>query len=525
MKPSIQLGKMTFSRRCERSRDEAKAGVMRALIIASGILLTGCGKSEGIPEEAIISLAPTDFVETVTADGTVECDDPHYVYSILTLPVEEIFVKEGDKVSAGDLLCVLDTHTIEEQIEIQQASMALTQRTMYTNVYAAQHQYNVYNDTLLNHTDVNIVQAANNVSAAREACEAAQIRYANYKETLNLGMDPTLVSADQAVASASEAVQQARSMQAAVDDTDHVTDVEKEKAEDTVDSANLAYAQAIQQRDNLLRQSDLQLANYAKAVDDAMENFINANTAYEAAVRALMNARDLSSDAINRAYVTGDMSVEELKLAQLEQKLLDAQILADFSGTVTAVNIEPGQNSTGVLFVIEDTSDLVLTARVEEKDINHIENGMDVSVTPKADDSDTYEGTVQRISDSAAKNASGKTDTSGEDAEFDVTVRIAAPDEKLRIGMNAEAAFVIYRQEGCFVLANESIGRAENGDCYILTVSGEGESMQVERSVVTIVYEGRNRSVIEGEAVREGTRILTDVAEYASLADASSNNK
>jgi len=501
-----------------------KKNRLRIYAAASLVLLTaGCGKQEGIPGGAIATLAPVTFTESVTADGTVECRDPHYVYSVLTLPVEEIFVKEGDKVSPGDLLCVLDTHTIEEQIELQQAAMSLTQRTVSTSVYAAQHQYNVYNESLTSGTDANLVAAANNVSAAREACEAAQIRYANYKETLNLGMDPTLTEADQLVASASEGVQQARSMQAAVNDQDHVTDVEKEKAEDAVDSANLSYAQAIQQRDNLLRQSDLQLANYAKAVDDAMENFINANTAYEAAVRTLTNARDLSADAISRAYVSGDMSVEELKLAQLEQKLLDAQILSDFSGIVTAVNIEPGENSTGVLFVIEETSDLVLTARVEEKDINRIEDGMSVLVTPKAEDSDSYAGTVERIADSAAKNASGKTDTSGEDAEFEVTVGIGAPDEKIRIGMNAEAEFIVYEQADCFAVSNDAIFTDENGNCYVLSVttaeSGSGtEKVTIGKVQVTVTFEGKSRSVIEAGELREGDRILTDALTYMELA-------
>ncbi|MBR1471680.1 MAG: efflux RND transporter periplasmic adaptor subunit [Lachnospiraceae bacterium] len=481
-------------------------------------LLGACGKKEGIPEEAVSVLEPSVFTETVTADGTVECADPHYVYSTLTLPVEQVFVKEGDRVSPGDLLCVLDTDTIEEQIALQQAAMEVTQKNASSNISAARRQYSIYEEGINNGTDANLVAAMAAADRAREACEAAQKRYADYKESLNLGMDPTLVAADQAVQQAANSIQQSQSMQYEMEDKDYVTDIQKEQAEDAVDSANLAYVQAIQRRDNLLRQSDIQLADYAKAVDDAMMNYMNAVAAYQATVRNLDNARLTSSDAVNQALRMGDVSVEELQMAQMQKKLLDAQIVSAYSGVVTAVNIEEGENSTGVLFVIEDTSDLVLTARVEEKDINHISADMKVAVTPKADGSDTYQGNVRQIADAAKKNTSGETDTSGEDAEYKVTVAIKAPDARMKIGMNAEADFIVYEQEECFAVANESIMTDDAGNHYILTLTGAGESETTERAYVTIVYEGKAFSVIEGSKVTEGVRYLPDPADYAEAA-------
>ena len=478
------------------------------------LAFTGCGKKDGIPSGSIGTMEAADFTEYVKADGTVECAKPCYVYSTLTLPVEKILVEEGDRVSAGDLLCVLDTESIEEQIEVKQAAMDLTERSASTNVEAARHQYNIYTEGLTNGTDANLVEAMANLQMARETYESAQKAYDDYKESLNLGMDPTLVAADQAVAQAANAIQQAKSMQSELDDEHGVSDIEKEKAEDAVDSANLAYVQAVQSRENLLRQSDLRLADYAKSAEDAELNYITAQTAYNAAVRALENARALSADAIEQARITGDLTVEEIQMAQLQKKLLDAQILADFSGTVTAVNIEVGENSTGVLFVIEDTKDLVLTAKVPEKDINSISENMSVLVTPKADNSDTYGGSVGRVAESAYKNASGKTDTSGEDADYKVTVTIDSPDEKIRIGMNAEAEFSVYSKENCIAVPNEAVFTDENGEKYILTASEDNGKVAVNKSAVTIIYSGKNMSVIEGKDVKNGTSYITEAANY-----------
>ena len=166
---------------------------------------SGCSKQEGIPEGAVSVLEAADYEEKITADGTVECADPHYVYSSLTLPVKEILVKEGDTVAAGDLLCVLDTGTIEDQIALQQASIDLAQRNASANVVAASHQYGIYEEGLANGTDANLVAAMSNLEIAREKYETAQKQYDDYKESLNLGMDPTLVAADQAVDRASTA--------------------------------------------------------------------------------------------------------------------------------------------------------------------------------------------------------------------------------------------------------------------------------------------------------------------------------
>ncbi len=492
--------------------------MLTAGMVSVALLFTGCGKEEGISAGMITTLESGDFREKFNADGTVECAEPHYVYSTLTLPVKEVLVKEGDHVQAGDLLCVLDTESIEKEIAMQQATMDVTQKNASTTVSAARHQYNTYVEGINNGTDTNLVAAMARAEQARELCEAAQIRYANYKETVNMGMDPTLTAADQAVKQAATSIQQAQSMQYEMEGKDYVTEVQKEQAEDAVDSANLAYVQAVQKRENLLRQSDLQLAAYAKDVDDAMNQYLSAVAAYQATVRDLENAKQASSDAISQAMRSGDVSVEELRLAQLQEDLLDAQILAEASGTVTAVNIKEGENSAGVLFVIEDTRDLILTARVSEKDINHVDRGMVADVTTKSDNSDVYTGRVTQISETAYKNAAGETDTSGKDADYKVTLDITEPDSRIRVGMNAKVSFVAYEQRDCLSVPNEAVFTDANGENYILTVTMGEEGGTIGMQKIAVVYKGKRESVVEGEGLATGMQIIIDGATYQDLA-------
>ena len=498
-------------------------GWMRKTILASSLVCmmafaTGCGQQEGIQAGMITTLENGDFREKFNADGTVECAEPHYVYSGLTLPVKEVLVKEGDHVQAGDLLCVLDTESIEKEIALQKASMDVTQRNASTSVSAARRQYDTYVDGITNGTDTNLVAAMARAEQARELCEAAQIRYANYKETVNMGMDPTLAAADQAVKSAATSIAQAQSMQYEMDGKDYVTEIQKEQAEDAVDSADLAYVQAIERRDNLLRQSDLQLASYAKDVDDAMNQYLGSVAAYQATVRDLENAKQASSDAISQAMRSGDVSVEELKMAQLQDDLLNAQILSDFSGTITSVNIKAGENATGVLFIIEDTNDLVLTARVSEKEINHVDRGMIADITTKSNDADVYQGRVMQISETAYKDAMGETDTSGKDADYKVTLDILEPDSRIRVGMNTKVTFVAYEKKDCISVPKEAIYTDENGESYVVAISSDTESGTISLEKVAVVYTGKRQSVIEGDGITAGSHIIADAASYMDLA-------
>ena len=51
------------------------------------------------------------------------------------------------------------------------------------------------------------------------------------------------------------------------------------------------------------------------------------------------------------------------------------------------------------------------------------------------------------------------------------------------------------------------------------TVDDKGvESVTIQKSEVSVVYEGESMTVVEGSAVAEGTRFLTDAAAYMDKA-------
>ena len=184
---------------------------------------------------------------------------------------------------------------------------------------------------------------------------------------------------------------------------------------------------------------------------------------------------------------------------------------------VTAVNVNVGEQSTGVLFVIEDTSDLIFTAKVSEKEINSVSEGMAVSVSTKAENSEDYAGTVQRVAAYTEKTADGETDTSGKDAEFNVTIVLDAPDENVRIGMNGKASFIAYEQPEGLAVPNEAVYTDTDGKKYVLTITSDTESGTVEKKEVTVNYKGKRESSVESASLHSGDHVLVDAATYWDL--------
>lgn len=406
--------------------------------------LSACGDSKGIADPGQVQAAAEEAVRTtVNGDGTVESEYTSYIYSDLTLPVKEIFVKEGDRVTTDTLLCTLDTKNLEDELAVQEMALSLSKKNADNGIAAAEHQYNNVSEGLSKGTDASLVQAKAALDSAEAAKTNADKAYADYKSDLDSGTNINLTKADQAVQSAANALAQAKSMQDTYkkeedDKGIEISDVVKEQAEDAVDSASLAYTQAVKARDDLLKQSDKTLKDLAKASEDANMAYLNAMYAYEAAKRSLKNAKTDGEDALERAKLAGDLSVEELRIAQLKDDISEGQVFSKSAGTVTDVNIKAGENSTGVLFVVEDTAALIITARIEETDILGVREGQSVTINPRAEGSRTYSGTVERVAPAAGKNSAGETDTSGEDAEFEVKIKVEDPDEDLMIGMNAD---------------------------------------------------------------------------------------
>lgn len=132
---------MSFLR---RQRAPRKVGL--ALAIASTLFLTSCGFGGG--EEAEHGLeagdyhvvAKEDVVSSIVVDGSIAPVRSAGISTTLSVPVEGIHVKVGDRVEQGQLLVTMDTSSIERELEAQRQAEAEAQANAESAAWEADQQ-------------------------------------------------------------------------------------------------------------------------------------------------------------------------------------------------------------------------------------------------------------------------------------------------------------------------------------------------------------------------------------------------
>jgi HlyD family secretion protein len=103
--------------------------VIRALVIGAGVLVAvfvvlkiSC-RGPGLPEVEVMELLPGEIVSTVSADGELEALNQVDISAEIVARVERVYVKEGDEVERGQMLCVLDDDELRSQRDLNRSRL------------------------------------------------------------------------------------------------------------------------------------------------------------------------------------------------------------------------------------------------------------------------------------------------------------------------------------------------------------------------------------------------------------------
>lgn len=148
----------------------------------------------------------------------------------------------------------------------------------------------------------------------------------------------------------------------------------------------------------------------------------------------------ITGDSVDNQIESARISVSNAStsLENARDNLEDYSVTAPISGTVVTKNAKAGDNIEGgsgsTLCVIYDLSYLEMTMSIDELDISSVEVGQEVRITADAVEGKTYTGVVTEVSVAGT--------TSGGITTYPVTVRIDETDGLLP-GMNVDAEIVI----------------------------------------------------------------------------------
>lgn len=385
------------------------------------------------------------------------------------------------------------------------ASYDIAINTALVNVTRSQKDYD---DALLaNSNDATVPE----VIAAKRALEDAQASLnVAYNERSKAQSDyssssqSTQNAADSKVTNAKNEVDDAqKSYDKAVKDLVRAKGKAIEDATKSVNTAKTAVSDAQRAYDNAV--TDLQRAKDKAAEDNATQlatakrNAAETAKSLESANLSVTNAQNSLSQAKSNGLTNeSNVANQQIALDKLLDQFAKAEITASESGTITEISAKVGTIPNGILFTIEDTNLLYVSAKVKEYNLKDLSIGQSVFIATDATDKEVFDGDIIYISPKAVSEA-GSTNV-----EFEIWVAIKKPNENIKIGMNAFLEIVINSKKDVFAVPLSAIITNENGT-YVRSQSGnENIDIPVEIGIKTITS-----AEISGEGIEEGLIILS----------------
>ena len=287
---------------------------------------------------------------------------------------------------------------------------------------------------------------------------------------------------------------------------------------DAVDTAYEAYLDAQVTLENTQADAQETLADYADRLNTAYAAYESAQAGLESTENAAQNQLQSYQDSLNSAYANASTSTGDVSLRQLRADLEGTEITAPAAGTVTAVYAEVGSSGAGLLFVIEDVDNLVVATSVKDYDVASVSTGMAVAIQSDSTGDEVYDGEVTSIAPTAAKNAAGETDTSG-DISFATDVAVTSQDTGLRIGMSVELDFVLDEALNALSVPYDAVYENDQGQtCLLVLEEGEDGELLLTELPVTTGLETDLDIAVEGDGLTEGVQVVTDPDRYLPLA-------
>lgn len=441
--------------------------VLAAAIGIAAVKLRAGGE-QALPVSAL-PLVRTELSNRVSATGRIESALVREVYCASNSTIKEVYAEVGDRVQAGDLLMQLDTERIELDIEERTAAIG-KQRT------AAQLG--------LSSNERRLQQAQGDLADARNA---GLVNAENALKIAKLQME-----------NASDAYDRAQSQYDDERDDDWDWDDDWDEDDFTYGASGMTLSQLREARDNARTAYESARLSYRNALDQVGL----AETEAERSVESL-------EDSVAQSKLEANLYADEVALKKLRMELEDAQVTAPISGTVTAVYAQVGSAGNGLMFVIEDTDDLVIRTSLKEYDIASVREGMPAVIRSDATGDDEFAGKVEKIYPTARKDGNGQT-VSGA-TEFPADVALTERGTGLRIGMNVRLGIITESKEDVWAVPYDAVAAdaAGNPVVYVLRDNGEGGQMAAAIPVTTGM-ETDFYVEVSSQGLQEGDQVISD---------------
>lgn len=458
----------------------------------------------GIPV-ATVPLEKGDLVSAVNLTGTIESANDAEVYSKNAGLIQSVGVEVGDRVEAGQVMAQLDTQDYQLQIAEREASIEQTKRLNEFSIRASEKEFNAERVDVAAGLNEKLIAAENAVDRAQRELNAARRDYNDYRDGHDLA-DTMFKKAQKDLERASDAYWKAN---AALESTS-TSDPNRAQVEEDYEKAEEKFEEAKDKYNQIDREYGSQMSSEARTYRDARNNYEQALKERDAAKNAIARSLDDLKDNVEKAELNMDFTADYIAIEQMKKKIADSTVTAPISGTVTAVYAKEGAMASGLLFIIEDTDDLVVKTAIKELDVGKVKPEMKAEVKADATGEKVFSAVVKTISPTAAKDDNGKTVTSG-NVEFDTDVALTDPDPLLKVGMNVRVNVVTEEKKAVWSAPFDAVVSDASGQALIYTIeTGEDGISRAKAVPVTTGMETDFYVEISGEGLKDGMPIISD---------------
>lgn len=438
------------------------------VIIIIAVALTSCFSSSPAENPASAPVTETAVIEkqnlvnSISVSGTVEGNNLVKITSTVNSRIESLNVSIGDYVKKGDVLCVFDSASLQDEYNALKETVEKSESMNQTA-----HEINQRNlRNAETEKEAVLTQAQRNIDNAIAERDKAYEKYNNLIGKYNeyAGKKDDLYNKFQSSG-------------------DEMTYQEYQEA-----------LQLFKSTEAELDALENQLSTYDNAVQTAQDSYDSAERNADSAIQSIQ-------DTINSEKYNTDTSSEN-QLEKLSEKISECTVKAPRDGIITALNVAEGSiPTTDAIMTIEDSSSLKINVQIKEADILNVREGMKTVIRTNATGDKEFKGTVSKV----VNIFSGADPLTMNEGGYTAEITVDDDNTTLLIGMNAKVKIITDEKDNVLAVPYDSI--SEDNTIYIARQQSDGtyksEAVKIEKGIESDYY----TEIISSE-VKEGDLIV-----------------
>lgn len=510
---------------------------------------------------------------SIAATGVIKTETSQDVVATLTgSKIESVNVKEGDKVSVGDVICKFDTSTIKDNLSIAQETLDLSKKQGSLGVQGARRSLNdaiTGKDTQVNISQIDVNSAYKAYQDAQEQLSSAQKDLANKKNALSSHKSNDVKQKEKAYKDAQNAYNNQSQVTTTAQATYNRYFKDGAKLDPNTGVALITEptpGQFIPSHDEVratYEQAQTALSNSKKALDAAQKAYESASqgdSAYKAmeaevaAAEANVNTLKSTVDSLKSAYEkalqahsstvsTADSTIanmqdsitnseltskinEQTQKSQLkvyQDQLKEGILTSTVDGIVKTVSVKPGDVYAGTtIAVIDGVEEFVIESEISEYDIADIKEGMKVLIKTDSTRDEELSGRITYVSaiatDNVAQGMTATTPVASNNATYKVKISLDSQNDRLRLGMNAKLSIITDSRDDVWTVPYEAVHQREDGTKYIEILKDE-QTQEKEELDVTTGFESSYYVEISSNKLIKGMKVVLPEVEADNSMD------